>query len=38
MTALSLVFPIQNFISAMAIGFGVGINAVIAFHLAQGTR
>ncbi len=27
MEALSLVFPIQNFINAMAIGFGVGINA-----------
>lgn len=33
MTALSLVYPIQNFIGAVAIGFGVGINAVIAFHL-----
>lgn len=33
MTALSLVFPIQNFINAVAIGFGVGINAVIAFYL-----
>ena len=38
MTALSLVFPIQNFISAMAIGFGVGINAVIAFHLGAGNQ
>ena len=28
MTALSLVFPIQNFVNAVAIGFGVGINAV----------
>ena len=33
MTALSLVFPIQNFISAAAIGFGIGINAVISIHL-----
>ena len=33
MTALSLVFPIQNFVNAVAIGFGVGINAVIAFYL-----
>ena len=33
MTALSLVYQIQNFINAVAIGFGVGINAVIAFHL-----
>lgn len=36
MTALSLVYPVQNFINAVAIGFGVGINAVIAYHL--GTR
>lgn len=33
MTALSLVFPVQNFINAVAIGFGIGINAVISFHL-----
>ena len=33
MTALSLVYPIQNFINALSIGFGVGINAVIAFYL-----
>lgn len=33
MTALSLVYPIQNLINAVAIGFGVGINAVIAFYL-----
>ena len=33
MTALSLVYPVQNFINAVAIGFGVGINALIAFYL-----
>lgn len=33
MTALSLVYPIQNLIGAVAIGFGVGMNAVIAYHL-----
>ena len=38
MTALSLVFPIQNFINAVAIGFGVGMNAVIAFHLGAGNH
>ncbi len=40
MTALSLVYPVQNFINAVAIGFGVGLNAVIAFHLGaeQGQR
>ena len=33
MTALSYVFPLQNFVNAVAIGFGVGINAVIAIYL-----
>lgn len=33
MTALSLVFPVQNVVNAVTIGFGIGINAVIAFHL-----
>ena len=32
-TALSLVFPIQNLINAVTIGFGIGVNAVIAYHL-----
>ena len=32
MTALSLVYPIQNFVNAVAIGFGVGINVLIAFY------
>ena len=36
MTALSLVFPVQNFINAAGIGFGIGINAVIAFYLGAG--
>ena len=36
MTALSLVYPVQNFINAVVIGFGLGINAVIAFHLGAG--
>lgn len=33
MTALSLVYPIQNFITSVGVGFGVGINAAIAFYL-----
>lgn len=33
MTALSLVYPVQNLVNAVTIGFGVGMNAVIAFHL-----
>ena len=27
MTAVSLVFPMQNFVNAVCIGFGVGLNA-----------
>lgn len=33
MTALSLVYPIQNLINAVTIGFAVGANAVISYHL-----
>ena len=33
MTALSLVYPVQNLINAAAIGFGVGINAAASFYL-----
>ena len=29
MTALSLVYPVQNFVNAIAIGFGVGISSQI---------
>ena len=38
MTALSLVFPMQNLVHSVAVGFGVGINAVIAFHSGAGER
>ena len=38
MTALSLVFPVQNFINSVAIGFGVGINALISFYLGAGNQ
>lgn len=38
MTALSLVFPIQNFVNAIAIGFGVGISSQIALHLGAGHK
>ena len=37
-TALSLVYPVQNLVNALAIGFGVGLNAVIAFHLGAGEK
>ena len=33
---MSLVYPVQNFINAVGIGFGIGVNAVIAFHLGAG--
>lgn len=38
MTALSLVYPVQNFVNAVAIGFGVGINALIALYLGAGDK
>ena len=38
MTALSLVYPIQNFANAIAIGFGIGINAMIALYLGKGAE
>lgn len=31
MTALSLVYPVQNLVNAVTIGFAIGVNAVIAF-------
>lgn len=33
MSALSLIFPIQNALTAIAVGLGVGVNAVISFYL-----
>ncbi|MDY4970970.1 MAG: MATE family efflux transporter, partial [Lachnospiraceae bacterium] len=33
MTALSLVFPIQNLVNSVAVGFAIGINAMIAFFM-----
>lgn len=38
MTALSLVYPIQNFITSVGVGFGIGINAAISFSLAPRIR
>ena len=38
MTALSLVYPIQNFANAIAIGFGIGISAQIAICLGAGNK
>ncbi len=33
MVSLSLVYPLQNMMSAIAIGFGIGANAVVSFCL-----
>lgn len=33
MTALSLVYPMQNLIMAVTVGFAIGVNAIIAFYL-----
>ena len=35
MTALSLVFPLQNLVNAVVIGFAIGINATIAYFPAK---
>lgn len=36
MTAISIVYPLQNFANAVGIGFGVGINAAVAYYLGAG--
>ena len=38
MTALSLVYPVQNLINAVTIGFSIGANAVISYHLGAWGR
>lgn len=38
LTALSLVFPVQNLVNAIAVGYGVGINAMISLYLGAGNR
>lgn len=38
MTAISLVFPLQNLVGAISIGFGIGVNAAVAFFLGKGER
>ncbi|MCI6859042.1 MAG: MATE family efflux transporter [Eubacterium sp.] len=38
MTALSLVYPVQNLINSIAVGFGIGINVRIAFCLGANAR
>ena len=36
MTAISIVYPLQNLANAVGIGFGVGINAAVAYYLGAG--
>ena len=38
MTALSLVYPVQNLITSVAVGFGIGLNARIAFCLGANDK
>lgn len=38
LTAVSLAYPLQNFALAVAVGFGVGLNACIARNLGAGDR
>ena len=38
LTAVSLVFPIQNLLIAVAVGTGVGINSLISRRLGEGHR
>ncbi len=33
MTALSFVYPVQNLVNAVSVGFGIGINASVAYYL-----
>lgn len=38
MTALSLVYPLQNLVMAISVGFGIGINAAAAYYLGAGNK
>lgn len=38
LTAVSLAYPLQNLVLAVAVGFGVGVNAYIARNLGEGNR
>ena len=38
MTALSLVYPLQNLVNAVGVGFGIGVNAAVAFFLGAGDQ
>lgn len=36
MTSLSLVYPVQNLVNALGIGYAIAINALIALNLGAG--
>ena len=38
MTALSLVYPAQNLLIAVTVGFAIGMNAVISYYLGAGMK
>ena len=38
MTALALVYPMQNLITAVTVGFGIGVNAVIIWERSRRKR
>ena len=38
MTAISIVYPLQNLANAVGVGFGVGINAAVAYYLGAGNE
>ena len=38
MTAVSLVYPIQNLVIAVIVGFGIGVNAMIAYYTGAGEQ
>lgn len=38
LTAVSLVYPLQTLIVSIGVGFGVGINAAVAFFMGAGER
>ena len=38
MTALSLVYPAQLVVTAVSVGFGIGINVLIAFYMGAGEK
>ena len=38
MTALALVYPVQNLITAIAVGFGIGVNASVSYFLGAGKQ